>query len=268
MEKLDVAIIASKKDMAGMNIAEQLQQMQTFPAVIGSKRVDLFLRDEHITEADNVDREIDAEVFIFASRHVSKAGVHSLSVHSIGNWGKAFGGGQDKTLVRCPAALMKSCLKLLMTKADKIDYEVIQEATHHGPYLEKPVMFIEIGSDEEHWKDEKAGKVVAATIIEALKIYDNRKIKTVIGLGGPHYASNFGRVLVSEDVAISYLCPKYLLETLDESMLRQAMQKSIPKAESVVLDWKGLGQEKDRIVKLLDKLGIPYKKTREYAAVS
>jgi len=266
MEKLDVAIIASKKDMAGMNIAEQLQQMQQFPATIGSKRTDLFLRDEPITEADNLDKEIDADIFVFASKHVSKAGVHSLSVHSIGNWGRAFGGGHDKNLVKCPAALMKICLKLLTTKAAKenFDYEVIQEATHHGPYLEKPSMFIEIGSDEERWKDEKAGKVIAATIIEAIKNFDSKKIKTVIGLGGTHYASNFGRVHASEDVAISYICPKYMLESLDEPMLQQAMQRSIPQAESVVLDWKGLGNEKDRIVKLLQDTGISYGRTKDY----
>src|SRR3989338_6875069 len=114
MDKPDIAIVVSKKDPAGMNIREQLLQFQQFPSVIGSKKVNLFVREEGITETEAAGKEISAGVFIFASRHVSKAGVHSLSVHSIGNWGKALGGGKDKTLVPAPAILMKGFFKLLV----------------------------------------------------------------------------------------------------------------------------------------------------------
>jgi len=264
---LDVAIVVSKKDSAGMNIAEQLQQMQEFPSTVGDKKIDLFFREEYIIEPDNIDKEIDADIFVFASRHVSNAGIHSLSVHSIGNWGKRMGSGKDQSLVPAPAALMKTCFKLLIENAEKakLDYEIIQEATHHGPCLEKPSMFIEIGSDEEHWKDEKAGKVVAATIIGAIKNFSvNKKIKTVIGLGGMHHSPNFAKVMLADNTAVSYVCPKYMLESLDEGMLKQAMQKSIPQADSVVLDWKGLGKEKERIVKMLQEANINYERTKDF----
>ncbi|MAG15543.1 hypothetical protein CMO88_00625 [Candidatus Woesearchaeota archaeon] len=265
MQKLDFAIVVSKKDPAGMSISEQLRQLQQFPATIGDKKVDLFVKGQAITEVA-VD-DINADNFIFASKHVSKARVHSLSVHSIGNWSKVIGGGREKTLVAVPAALMKTCFKLLTVNAEKakIDYEIILEATHHGPYLEKPVMFIEIGSDEEHWKDKTAGKVIADTILEAIKnISDtSEEIKTVVGIGGMHHAPNFTKVMLAEDVSVSYLCPKYMLESLDEEMLKQAIDKS--KANSVVLDWKGLGKEKARIVDMLEKNGVNYKRTKDFA---
>lgn len=269
MEKLNFAIVASKKDAAGMNIAEQLRLLEEFPAAIGGKKVDVFLVDDELIHCENIDKEIDAGVFIFASRHVSKAKVHSLTVHSLGNWGVAERGGKDGSLVRCPAALMKLCLSMLAEKASaaRLDYEVVQEATHHGPYLEKPAMFIEIGSDEERWKDEKAGKIVAEAICGAIKNLDGSSenaIKAAVGIGGLHYSSNFKKVMLSDGFSVAYVCPKHELGLLDAEMLKQAMQKSAPKAESVILDWKGLGKEKERIRQMLQALGISYGRTSEF----
>ncbi len=265
METADIAIIASTKDMAGMNIARQLQKMQKFPAIIGDKKVALHTLDKNITQLEDLDKEINAQIFIFASKHVSKAGVHSLTVHSIGNWSEANAGGKNKTLVAAPAILMKECFRLLNENAsqEKLDHEVVQEATHHGPHLEKPAMFIEIGSDEERWQDETAGKVVARAILKAIQNYSG-KGKSAVALGGLHYCTNFSKVSLNSNLAIGIVCPKHHLASLDEQMLRQAMDKSVPKAEVVVLDWKGMGTEKDRVVKLLESAGIPFERTRDY----
>ena len=268
MEKLDFAIIVSGQDPAGRNIRDRLLEMESFP-LTDPVKADVFLREEPITDLEGIDKEIDADVFIFASRHVSRNGVHSLTVHSIGNWGKAAFGGKDRMLVSCPALLMKTCFKLLVEGAGEagLDYEVMQEATHHGPYLEKPTMFIEIGSSEDRWKDKDAGKVVAAAIISAIKgRKDGDGLKTVVGIGGMHHSPNFRKVILSDDVAVSYVCPKYMLESLEADTLKQAMEKSVPRAESVMLDWKGLGSEKQRIIKLLGELGIAYGRTRDVSA--
>ncbi len=268
MAKLDFAIIASTKDAAGINIAGQLRKLLKFPAAVGGRKADVFLVNNELINCENIDDEIDADTFIFASKHVSEAKVHSLTVHSIGNWGAAERGGRDRSLVSCPAALMKLCLKILAAKsaAAGLDYEVVQEATHHGPYLEKPAMFIEIGSEEGRWKDETAGKVIAETIMEAIRGFGSceEKVSAFAGLGGLHYASSFRKVMLSDDVAVGYICPKNALGLLDGEMLKQAMQKSVPEAHSVILDWKGLGKEKARIVQLLRSLGITYLRTSEF----
>lgn len=264
METSDIAIIASAQDRAGMNIAENLRQLREFPAMIGGKSVSLHVVQERVTKADL--SGIAAGMFIFASRHVSKAGVHSLTVHSIGNFGEAADGGEKGTLVPAPAALMKSCLQLLDEKVakEKLNYEVMQEATHHGPLLEKPAMFIEIGSDEERWADAGAGKIVAETIIEAIKNYGGEEEKTAVGIGGTHYCANLRKVAMGSELAIGIVCPKHHLLLLDEAMLRQMLEKTAPKAEMAVLDWKGLGQEKARILALLESIGVPYKRTKDY----
>ena len=268
MEKLDFAIVVSRQDTAGMNVREQLLELERFP-LADPVKADVFVRDEPITDLEGIDQEIGADVFIFASRHVSRSGVHSLTVHSIGNWGKAGFGGKDGTLVSCPALLMKNCFKFLVEGAGKtgLDYEVMQEATHHGPCIEKPAMFVEIGSNEDRWNDKAAGKVVAAAILDAIRIREaNGSLKSVVGIGGMHHSPNFRKVMLSGNAAVSYVCPKYMLEALDADILRQAMEKSVPRAESVVLDWKGLGLHKPRIMKLLEDLGIAYGKTRDVSA--
>lgn len=269
MPKLDFAIIASKKDAAGMNIAGQLRLLHDFPAEIGGRKVGIFIADDELIHCENIDNEIDAGVFIFASRHVSKANVHSLTVHGIGNWGNAKAGGRARSLVACPSALMKQCMKLLTEKAlaERLDYKVVQEATHHGPYIEKPAMFIEIGSDEGRWNDEEAGKIVAEAICGAIKNFggsSENAVKAAVGIGGLHYASNFRKVVLSEGFSVSHICPKHELGLLDAEILKQAMDKSVPKAASAILDWKGLGKEKERIVQLLHSLGVSYSRTSQF----
>ena len=265
MEKLDFAIIVSSQDAAGMNIRGRLLEMERFP-LTGPVKADVFVRDEPITDLEGIDKEIYAGVFIFASRHVSRSRVHSLTVHSIGNWGKSMFGGKDRTLVSCPALLMKKCFKLLVEGAGEagLDYEVMQEATHHGPWMEKPAMFIEIGSSEDRWQDKAAGKVVAAAITGAIRSREgDGSLKPVVGIGGMHHSPNFRKVMLSDDASVSYVCPKYMLEALNADTLRQAMEKSVPRAESVMLDWKGLGLHKPRIMKLLEDMGIAYARTRD-----
>ena len=57
------------------------------------------------------------------------------------------------------------------------DYKVTMEATHHGPLIEKPCIFIEIGSTEAEWTDRIAGFVVAKTIAETIAEYKRESLQ-------------------------------------------------------------------------------------------
>ena len=46
-------------------------------------------------------------------------------------------------------------------------------------------------------------------------------------------------------------------------MLKQAEQKTTEQIKQVLLDWKGLGEEKERIVSILDELGLECKRTNK-----
>jgi D-aminoacyl-tRNA deacylase len=255
--EMKTAIIVSKKDIAGMNVREFLERedLKTLDAK-------LYVIEEDSIHAENLDREIHADLFIFATRHSSKQGIHCLSCHAPGNWGKAEAGGGERRLCIAPAIYLKEIFLLLNKMNVLEDFETTLECTHHGPYLEKPCFFVEIGSNEEEWGNKKAGAIVANVIIVFLrKLKEGFKGYEIgFGIGGTHYASTFNRKLINKDIALGHICPKYMLKSLDKEMILQAMEKTLPKADFVLLDWKGLGEEKKRIMKLLNDLIIKFKR--------
>jgi D-aminoacyl-tRNA deacylase len=130
-------------------------------------------------------------------------------------------------------------------------YEIGQECTHHGPFCSKRAVFVEIGSSPAEWSSRKA----AETIANSLASLQIEEAKVAVGIGGPHYAPHFNKLL-DQGYAFGHICPKYMLQELDLHMLRQAMETS--GAGLVVLDWKGLGEHKERILELLNRNRIEY----------
>jgi len=252
---MKTAIIASKKDLAGLNIASFLEKED-----LSKYNSKLYLVEKESIYNENIDKEIEADQFIFATKHQSEKKVHSLSCHAPGNWGKAEAGGKDRKLCIAPAILLKNAFLELNKLAKNLNHEVTLEVTHHGPYLEKPCFFIEIGSDEKNWQNKEAGKIISEVILNLLK-NNNNNYKVAFGIGGPHYANTFNRRTLTTDIALGHICPKYQLKNLDKEMILQAIEKTTPKPDFILLDWKGLGKEKQRIMDLLKELNLEYKRT-------
>ena len=49
---------------------------------------------------------------------------------------------------------------------------------------------------------------------------------------------------------------KYDLTLIDEDTLKQMIAKSIEKVTHIIVDWKGLGKEKKRIMQLITNTGL------------
>jgi D-aminoacyl-tRNA deacylase len=256
-----IAIIGTDNDPASANIMQCLRE-------IGAKGLHAITED--LITCEDLDKRIDADLFIFASRHESASKMPCLTVHAPGNWAEAKHGGKSGFLCHAPSVLIIKALLILQDKVKASShltakgYQAMQECTHHGPYMEKPCMFIEIGSSPAEWQDKEAGRAVAETIIEAMEAYHAYQkqvpepVKQAIGIGGLHYAPKFNKLAIEEGIAFGHICPKYALPALDEAMIQQAIEKS--SAKLVYVDWKGLGQEKERIGKALDRIGIKYLK--------
>ena len=255
------AIIASLKDPAGMLIRKKLIENFGFgekygefdgSRVFGWGNFRLFTIKEDQIFADYADG-IEAELLIFASRHFSKTGPKTLTVHAPGNWGKAEYGGREKTLCPTYASAIKNYLLALDEKAKemKLEHEVVLEQTHHGPLLSKPAVFIELGSRPEHYGDEKAAELIAEVIIGETRF---GKCRAGIGIGGKHYNSEFTKLLLRADYALGHMCPEYALKDLNKEMLEQAYAKTKEKVECIVLDYKGIGsgEEKQRVKRLAE----------------
>ena len=279
---MSFAVIASSKDSAGMNIRnslirlfgfsesnEKFDENQIFKySAINEGNVSLYLINEDLIFAESIDKKISADFYIFASKHRSKENTPSFAVHPIGNWGKAEFGGMEKKLCPSCADLLKGLYISLVQNSHfsgkNANFEATMEATHHGPYVEKPAVFIEIGSTEAEWSNPDNGEVIARTIMSCLLNQNKSTVyKNVIGIGGPHYCSNFNRIVLSTDIAISHICPKYMLDKLDEELIMQAVEKTAEKIDFALLDWKGMGTYRKNIVKLLEKIKIDYKKIHD-----
>ncbi len=267
------AIIVSKEDKAGMNIASFLTEGNGFREtdkefkgnkILSNKGFDLVFIDDYQLYADYLS-ELETDFLIFASKHKSESRKPTLTVHSLGNWGKADFGGKDKTLVQAVPRAAANYLRELQAQKEKLnlDYEVALECTHHGPYLEKPAVFIELGSSEEQWKDKKAAKAIAETILsQTLKPNSDT---VAIGLGGGHYCPEFTKLVLRKPYCFSHICPLYALPCLDKPLLKQALEKGPEKVDEIVLDYKGLGRapQKQKILELAEATSLPLKRVRK-----
>ncbi|MFH1587642.1 MAG: D-aminoacyl-tRNA deacylase [Candidatus Diapherotrites archaeon] len=268
---MKTSIIVSKEDIAGMNMAKFLKETFGFKEterefdgnnVWVKDKFELVFVNEFQIYAEHLNN-LETDLIVFASRHSSAAEKPSLTVHAPGNWGKAEMGGKDGELCPTYAGLIKNYLLELQKKKDELnlEYEVSLETTHHGPFLEKPAVFIELGSCEKQWGDLKAAEIIAGIIFNSTKV-ENAGV-VAIGIGGNHYCPEFTKLVLRTDYATSHIIPKYILQNFSEEMLGKAIEKTVEKVDEIVIDYKGLGLEKKRVLPVLEKCGLPIKRVRK-----
>ena len=262
-------LVTSSNDLAGTTMSRYLMRSAEFAS--GSNRnadgqsyqspryrnIQLYIFSGNLLTLENInDLYSNADVFIFLSKHRSQSSVPTLTCHFTGNFSAdaSYGGNPRQIAISYPS-LQKGYLKAITAARQKVSgYEVIIEATHHGPTsLNKPVLFIELGSSEKQWADENAAAVICDTLLDILDNGFERYDKVGIALGGTHYPKKFNKLLLESKFALAAVASKHNLEVIDQEMLNQMIEKSIEKVTHVVLDSKGLGRQKDRILKLLEK---------------
>ncbi len=276
-----ILILASTIDVAGMNIIEQLRAICSFEetsrifdgnivrhTVICGKEVELALTTRDIIYASHITDSFSPELVICASRHSSESKLPVLTVHVPGNFDKAQFGGEDRKISIAPVYEMKSALKGLLAAKIELglkEYRVSYEATHHGPSLDIPVMYIEIGSTTERWESKKAGLAVAKAIISSIN--PPKEVLRAIGVGGGHYAPKFTRLGLNTEVAVGHIIPKYATTYITEEMLKQAIEKTVDRAQMLILDWKGVkGKDRVRIIEIAGNMQVDVRKASNFTS--
>ncbi len=259
-------ILTSQDDLASLNIREKLLALDgwkkigvfhNFPVYRNDRYYLVHIKIQKIY-AENIDREIRERLgikfdnIIVASKHRSAAEIRSLTVHPIGNWGEAKFGGKEHTVVLSNPHLMTQALRILKEKNNLQEYTVSFEATHHGPYLETPTFFIEIGSNEEEWRDDRAGEVIAKTILSL----EERRYMPALGIGGGHYMPRITDVALAYKISFGHMIPSYAVDYIDEKVVKMACQKS-DNCSHAYIHRKGLKSEpKKKVLNILKNLGI------------
>jgi D-aminoacyl-tRNA deacylase len=265
-------IVTSQEDIAGTNIYEDLaenfgfKREGDFEGKPIYKREDVWLisTERNQTRASHLDEFFSPEYYVFASRHRSESKEKTLTVHTTGNLtSEALVGGRPEELAYCnPSAMKVALLELQKAKEElKLDYKVSMEATHHGPTeLNRPVLFVEVGSTEEEWRDKKAVRAVARAALKAAQ--NKRKFSNAIGIGGNHYAPIHTKVMLESKIAIGHIIPTYAIMDINERTFVQAIEKT--RAKFGFLDWKGMRREhRERIMELAERMNFQLKRGRD-----
>ncbi len=217
--------------------------------------------DSGMLTCDYLDSIIKTNAIIFACSHRSSKGIASFTVHPEGNWSsEAKMGGKPNELSVAAPDYMLSIMESLKRNNDTA-LPVIYEATHHGPLLKTPSMFVEVGGSKEALESEEYAALVAKSVMDALSDSppESGIKECVLGIGGMHYADKFTRLAFEKGYAFSHMMAKYYVS--ETGMLGQAVERSSIRAEKAVIEWKSIkAADRENIIKELDGIGIGYER--------
>ena len=240
-----VSVLAvNQGDIASYNQAKVLldkfswQQLAPVEGKIAYKhgKVRMWLFEDGILFEDDIDKrwniatgEIVSEV-IFPSRHAAASGKPSLTLHPIGvphllRGTKPQYGGRSG-YAPPPSTRLASWWKKLTNSVYGTSlaerFELTLEVTHHGPWLEVPALFIEIGSTQAIWHDEEAAEHLAGIIAEGLGLDGTEQVGVwdsvkhsgeivLVTLGGGHYAPRANKLALLDGVWLGHMLATYAL---------------------------------------------------------
>ncbi len=297
-------ILVSGGDIASTNQARELLKMATWKKLpdvenreaYSYKHARMWWVDNGCLWEDDLDKrwqnatgENPTEV-IFPSRHSAASGNASLTLHPIGTMQvpkhetPEYGGKSGD----CPPPnprLAAWWRELNSLELDFDDFDLSLETTHHGPWIETPSLFIEIGSTAKTWGHEGAAKALAGIIFRGLGLDGsdglgnwNGEGQVVITLGGGHYAPRANVLGLHEDVWIGHMLATYALPfekdeqgnvsgMWDNSITQaiSATRKAFPGGKIVCsMDKKAFkGWQRQAIRDLLEQLEVPLLKKSE-----
>lgn len=267
---MNCLIVNSSRDAAGKNIVQKLKGNFSHGENFKNFKF-LEVKEEIIFSKIPESALENTGLAVFASKHKSGSGRPTLTCHPVGNFGAAEMGGKGKTLVPTNAHILGNYLRSMheLNGGKKLGFEVSLEVTHHGPYLEKPSVFIEIGSSEKEWGNEEAVEIIAETIATRTfspllgngKIENSKSEIVAVGIGGGHYAPDFTKLVLRKNYSFGHVCPLHSLQNLNADLLFQMVEKS--GASEIVLNWKGLKEHKRRVLGLCEKSGFSVKRAQD-----
>jgi len=237
-------VLYTSKNTASRNIAEEFGK-------ICPKELELV--DTAAESVLDVPTDFDTDYLVVLSSHKSKTAGSMITAHFPGNWGGAGLGGEPNTLNIAYGSRIKEFIKSTYGKG----WPVFMEADHHGPTIDKPIIFVEIGSTEKEWIDKKAAKIVAEGTLAMIK--SNKTYESILGIGGGHYTKRFTEFILETEYAVGHIAPKYVIDNLDFGIFKQAIEKNVETVKKVVLlKEETNARQKEKIREFSEKAEIEY----------
>ena len=247
-------LISSCTDPAGTLIHQELNTLlEQHPDLLS--RVRHWYAKERLIYLNGPDLPADADQILFLSRHASEKPRPVLTVHVTGNFGQADYGGEPRTLTKAATILMHSLLNGLVRHAPP-GFEVMYEATHHGPTgIPLPSCFIEIGSTEMEWNDRIGAQAVAMAVIDAL-LADTSLTIPLAGFGGTHYTQRQTEISKVTRGGFGHIMPSRDIRFLTVPLFRDMVADS--GAIAIYIDGKSMsGEDERKIIHLAEENQVP-----------
>lgn len=261
--------------------------------------------------ADHIDQEFmsleipnkpqDITDVMFLSRHAAASGQPSLTVHPIGVPGPLQEVRSGGLSGKCPppncrmASTFRELARAVAASPLASEFETALETTHHGPYLDKPACFLEIGSAESHWGRDDAGEIWADVLAVELNLARSETTGTAeepaknvswweltqeqrekslvfIGIGGGHYAPRHTDLAKLEGVFIGHLIAGYSLDFGETEAWKHAIVEGVESTKrafegcnlSVLMDKKSFkGGQREKVEAFLTEMGLPFAHKKE-----
>jgi D-aminoacyl-tRNA deacylase len=251
-------LVAYQFDPAGYNMASFIskQMKKETDELYHGTDFDLVIIPTPAISADWLEEKYPYDGYVFLSKHASESGTLALTCHSTGNFDDASFGGFPRQVAIPHPHLQKSYMKRLWEERETFSkFEITIEATHHGPTsLSKPTIFIEVGTTEEEWNDKNLCKNIAKIVLKEMS-ESPKKYDVAIGFGGTHYPSKFNKELLEGSLALGTIIPKYSLDKLDTSLFDHIVKQN-SEAKSALVDWGGLGKNKQKIAEMISSTDL------------
>ena len=250
-------LIAYQKDPAGHNIAKFIsKELEKNDHVYKGKDFDLAIISSPAISADWLEEKFDYDGYIFLSKHAAESGVLALTCHNTGNFSDANFGGYSRQVSVPHPHIQKSYIQNLWNARGKFPgFQITIEATHHGPTaLNKPALFIEIGTTEKEWNDVNLCNSVGQIIVDVMK-EQQKSYPIAICFGGTHYPEKFTNELIHGKYSLGTVIPKYALDHIDQSLFSHIIKRNRG-ATAALLDWNGMGKNKQKILEMLERTDL------------
>lgn len=227
----------------------------------------LYLTDEDVI---NIESKIkDKCEFLILSTHRSETQkIDTISIHVCGNFNKNELGGNKQKLSYVYKDVFEHLYKTISEDKEKPStLEFFIEATHHGPSLDAPVLYYEIGPNDDAYNNIEYQKYYTKKLIDFLTSNYKTQSEHYVLIGAPHYLDKKMVENIKEkmklkhnitNVFFSHIIPKYALNNileLDDNTLKQIFEETIKKSltNKLILN-KEYMKSLTRITSILEKL--------------
>jgi len=186
--------------------------------------------------------------FLIISSHKSETQkINIISIHVCGNFNKNELGGEERSFSYAYLDAFEFFYNKLINAELPKDLIFNVEATHHGPSLERSVLYYEIGPNDDAYNNKDYQEYYTNLLFEFIKSEYKSKQKPIILIGAPHYLDK--QLIDStkqklkekynlDNIILSHIMPKYSMNdllTLNDIELELIFKKLIMASQTDII---------------------------------